>query len=275
MKKGKNQTAKESLEDLATTMAKGISVITTHPRLVDILRGHSVHDGEVPVLSVEMVALLSEVILRDEKLLNQIESIVYKDDYRSAEIEAFELIATHIKETEKLQWGLLIKNAVREITRRKYRWRDRPEFQNIHLWFPLVDKFRNPQKPVERLVAEKMIGLIVSRALFDGDHQLLSALSEATKEAYLERYDRPPHTQSLVSHIIDLFDIVVEDRGTPPSKSELKLLIQTLDQDASDDFPVWSNAWKESGLFESTKDRSRKADTYYILRLARLLKDAQ
>jgi phosphoglycolate phosphatase-like HAD superfamily hydrolase len=275
MKEGKNQTAKDSIHDLATTLSKGISQIRKHPRIVDILRGHSVHDGEVPVLGVEMIVLLSEVILRDEKLLNQIESIVYKDDYRSAEIQAFELIATHIKETENQKWGSLIKNAAREIIRRKYLWSNRPEFQNIYLWSLLVDKFRNPQKPVERLVAEKMIGLIVSRALFDGNHQLLSALSEATKEAYLQRDDRLPHIQSLVSHIIDLFDIVVEHRGTPPSKSELKLLIHALDQDATEDQKVWSNAFKESGLFEFTEDRSRKADTDYILGLARVLKDAQ
>ena len=258
----KNQTAKESLEDLATTMAKGISEIRIHPRLVDILRGHSVHDSEVPVLGVEMIVLLSEVILRDEKLLNQIESIVFKEDYRSAEIQAFELIATHIKKTGKEEWDSLIKDAAREIIRRKYRWRNRPEFQNIYLWFILVDKFRNPQNHVERLVAEKMIGLIVSRALFDGKHQLLSALSEATKESHLGTYDRLPHKESLVSHIVELFDFVVENRGVSPSKSELKLLIQTLDPDASEDEKVWSSAFKESGLFDPTDHRAH--DLSYI-----------
>jgi hypothetical protein len=60
----KNQTAKESLEDLATTMAKGISEIRIHPRLVDILRGHSVHDSEVPVLGVEMIVLVRQYLTK-------------------------------------------------------------------------------------------------------------------------------------------------------------------------------------------------------------------
>lgn len=252
-------TQRQRIAQKSTVLLKEFESLRTNSRLTDILNSFFLYDEEIDAPSEDLISLIAGVILDDRDLLKTLNDLTVEDGI--AEI-ADRIAQTKIETSQKIAK----EEAEHQILFSLF-YPDDGEGERLSKWRRLVKTMRDPKETIDRIFAQKVIDVMVARAIWHLDYQSLEALARVNKEIATNSYEKVSASREVTRQIIRHEEYLSDKLKRPPSKTEIKDFLLGIDDSLSDSPKLWSKAFKLLGWTSKSDRKMKSADKDIITKL--------
>ena len=250
-----NKSPSEQIESAAENIWKEFMGLAKHEDLYEILCGFWLYDDSYPTPSKEFIVFLSNIILRDNGMLDRLDSMTRDEGLKHI---AVKIVST--SEKPEILRKIASEEGFRQYAAALMFGTD-PVSKNCANWWGLMCSFCYPKTTTERIVAQYFIEHLTSHSLFNYDRHMILALAEVRGILYKDSH--PENTTSrTISHEVYYFHSYLRIKlGRLPSKAEMKSFIQGVRPQLDGRDKSWKTVLRDCPLkFRDARSGERNAN---------------
>ena len=254
-----------------------LEALLDNPRSEEIVANDWLHDGSLPIPSLNLVRYLGIRMLTGHGIKLEV-----------ARMDRYAFISNlvgHLRNESPEARTASIPRMLRRLDcfRFQHSGKKKTFDPYSHEWLPILWQFLYPGAPEgddevvahsagERMIARGLIETMTLRAVFTQDHQRVKSLSVALKSISQGQSIVPTVENRIKSEILRCLPYLNENLGRPPSRAEIQFFIRQCAAFRGElEFPERQNPWVEAFHFfqYQAERRAIRIDNDLITRLAR------